>query len=60
MLFALVIMPLILGLIIVIMAAVKKLKPQPVMEKLETENGRERPEVGIQSDPGREKVSLEI
>ena len=60
MLLTLVITPLALGLIIVIMAAVKKLKPQPVMEKLETENRRERPEAPIQSKARRKKVSLEI
>ncbi len=60
MLLALTITPLVLGLIVVIMAAVKKLRPQPVMEKVETENGRERPDVGIQFNAGREKVSLKI
>ena len=60
MLWALAITPLVLGLIVVIMAAVKKLRPQPVMEKVETENRRERPDVDIQPNAGREKVSLKI
>lgn len=57
MLLTLTIIPLVLGLTVVIMAAVKKLKPQPVMDKVEATSERERPEVGIQSNGGREKTS---
>lgn len=58
MLFTLVIMPLALGLIVVIMAAVKKLKPQPVVEEIKAEHGRSRLDAAIQSKAKKEKVSL--
>lgn len=60
MLLTLVIIPLALGLIVVIMAAVKKLKPQPVVEEIKAEHGRRRLDAAIQSEAEKEKVSLEI
>lgn len=60
MLLALAITPIVFGLIVVFMAAAKKLRPQSVMERVETERGTERPEVAIQSDIERKKVSLKI
>lgn len=58
MLLTLVIIPLALGLIVVIMAAVKKLKPQPVVEEMKAEYGRRRLDTAIQSRARKEKVSL--
>ena len=58
MLLILVITPLALGLIVVIMAAVKKLKPQPVVEEIKAEHGRSRLDAAIQSKTKKEKVSL--
>ena len=57
MLLTLTIIPLGLGLTVVIMAAIKKLKPQPVMDEVEAKSERERPEDGIQSDSEREKIT---
>ena len=60
MLLTLAIIPLVLGLTIVIMAAVKKLKPQPVMENVESASEQEQPDIGIQSNAGKENISLKI
>ncbi len=60
MLLTLAIIPLILGLTVVIMAAVKKLKPQAVMENVESASEQEQPDIGIQSNAGKEKISLKI
>ncbi len=58
MLLTLVIIPLALGLVVVIMAAIKKLKPQPVVEEIKTDHGRRRLDAVIQSRAREEKVSL--
>jgi hypothetical protein len=58
MLLTLVITPLALGLIVVIMAAVKKLRPQPAVEEIRAEQGRKRLKAAIQSKAEKEKVSL--
>lgn len=58
MLLTLVIIPLALGLVVVIMAAIKKLKPQPVMEEIKAEHGRRQLDASIQSRARKEKVSL--
>ena len=60
MLLTLAIIPLVLGLIIVIMAAVKKLRPQPVTESVESASAREQREVDIPADAEGEEVSLKI
>jgi hypothetical protein len=60
MLLTLAIMPLVLGLIIVIMAAVKKLKPQPVMENVESAGDQMRLDIDVPGNTEREKVSLKI
>ena len=58
MLLIIVITPIALGLIVVIMAAVKKLKPHPVVEEIRAEDGRRRLDAAIQSRARKEKVSL--
>ncbi len=60
MLLTIVIIPFSLGLIVVIMAAVKKLKPQPAVEEIKAEHGRRRLDAAIQSKAKKEKVSLRI
>lgn len=60
MLLTLAIIPLVLGLIIVIMAAVKKLKPQPVMENVESAGDPIRPDIDIPAGTERERVTLKI
>lgn len=57
MLLTLTIIPLVLGLTVVIMAAIKKLKPQHVMDRVEATSGRECPQTGIQSNSEREKIT---
>ena len=60
MLLTLVITPLALGLIIVIMAAVKKLKPQPVAKEINAEHGRKPLAVAVQSEAEKENVCCKI
>ncbi len=60
MLMGITLIPLALGLIVVIMSAVKKLRPQSVLEKMETEKRREGLNAAIRSDSENEKVSLTI
>ncbi len=58
MLLTLAIIPLALGLIVVIMAAIRKLRPEPAMEDIDTELGPTRLNAVIRSDSEGEKVSL--
>lgn len=58
MLLTLAIIPLVLGLIIVIMAAVKKLKPQPVVDTIESASRESQPDIGVAADTETKKVSL--
>ncbi len=58
MLLTLAIVPLTLGLIVVIMATIRKLKPEPVMEDIDAGRGPTRLDAVIRSDSEDEKVSL--
>ncbi len=58
MLLTLAIVPLALGLIVVIMATIRKLKPEPVMEDIDAGRGSTRLDAVIRSDSEGEKVSL--
>ncbi len=60
MLMGITLIPLALGLIVVIMSAVKKLRPQPVLEEVKTEKRREGLNAAIRSDSENDKVSLTI
>jgi Na+-transporting methylmalonyl-CoA/oxaloacetate decarboxylase gamma subunit len=60
MLLTIAIIPLVLGLVIVIMAAVKKLKPQPVTESVESASAQEQPDADIPAGAEEKKVSLKI